>query len=1258
MPRGNYTIRYPGDLPITAHREAILGLLKQHRVVIIAGETGSGKTTQIPKICLEAGLAEKGAIVCTQPRRVAALSISKRIAEELEVPWGETVGAKIRFTDKTSRHTLIKVMTDGMLLAEIQRDPDLRRYAVIVIDEAHERSLNIDFLLGYLKNLLSRRRDLKLVVTSATIDTAAFSRAFDNAPILEVSGRLYPVETRYQPIDEWLEESGDVTFVDAVCRAVESILGENRPGDVLVFLPGEKDIREVRALLQKKGPPGIEVLPLFGRLTASEQDRIFSPSRQRKVILSTNIAETSITIPGIRYVIDTGLARISRYSAHTHTRRLPIEKIARSSADQRKGRAGRLSDGVCIRLYSEADFLSRPAFGIPEILRSNLADVILRMIAFRIGDIRTFPFIDSPSERAIRSGFDLLAQLGAIDEAHLLTPLGQELAHLPVDPTVGRMLLEARREGCVRELLVIAAGLSIQDPRERPMEQATQADTMHRQFQHPESDFLTLLNIWDAFHDELERLSQNQVRKFCKEHYLSYIRMREWRDIHAQLERALRELEAFHLNAQPAEYDQIHRALLSGLLSGVAQLETDNTYRATRSRTAHLFPGSTLFRKTARDRKSGKPKPVPKGTPGANWILCAEFMETSRLFARTAARIDPRWIARLGEHVLKRKYSDPLYDEDGERVLVRERLLLYGLEVSSQRVAYRRIDPAKATEIFIREALVANRLKTRLGFHEANWERIEHLRERQTRLRLGSGWELDEALFRFYAARLHHVASLGDLKAFLRDLHGGKESVLLASEEDLQTEALPEGDEAFPEMARFAGQSLPIDYVYRPGEAEDGATLKVPVEAFESVNPHQLDWLVPGYIEKRIDHLLRGLPKEIRRQLIPIGEVAKELSFEVRPSDGPLTDQLARLLDSSRGLRVCAADWKTDGIPDWLRPRLQVYDQNNKVIAAGRDWDQVNAQYKEALRQSLETGAGPDALAIWKTGQARHERPNLRPEDLPDLPEWIHLGDVAGLPVRAWPGLIHRDGVHLRLFPSLEKAANATPSGFQALCEEALGREIGWLQRDLSKDIRRAALGYAWLMDSSTLGAETWALLRRHLLRCEQPLPLRSATLESVTQRFREESRGIVPRVVDLLVEIAAKRDQVATLSGSIAAWQAELDSLVHRRFLQELDLSQLFHYPRYLEGLRVRIERARVSPQKDLEKARQLLPFIREYLSLKVPARDKEPLRWLIEEFKIQLFAQELKTPRKVSPKVIESMIVALRNKGLKPASPAAHTR
>ena len=1238
-------LRYPEGLPIVEHREAILRLIREHRVVVIAGETGSGKTTQLPKMCLEAGFGQRGKIACTQPRRVAALSVSRRIAEELGVTWGHEVGAKIRFTDKTRRDTLIKVMTDGMLLTEIQGDPDLRAYSTIIVDEAHERSLNIDFLLGYLQLLLKRRRDLKVIITSATIDTKTFSKAFDDAPILEVSGRLYPVEVRYAPVDELLEDTGEVTYVEAVARAIEDIIQSNRPGDILVFLPGEKDIREVREQLERRHLNRIELLPLFGRLTADEQDRIFSSSRFRKVILSTNIAETSITIPGIRFVVDSGLARISRYSTATHTRRLPIEKIAQSSANQRMGRAGRVSEGVCVRLYSEQDFSARPPYATPEILRCNLADVILRMLAFRLGDIRSFPFIEPPAERSIRAGFDLLEQLGALDEAQQLTPLGRKLAHLPVDPTVGRMLLEAQREGCVREVLVIASGLSVQDPRERPMDNAREADAMHARFRHPESDFLTLLNIWNAYHDEVERMTQSQLRKFCKGHFLSYIRMREWRDIHAQLETALKELREFRENTESAEYDQIHRALLSGLLSGVAEMEEGNNYRATHNRKVMLFPGSTLFRKG--ERKKGKIQATtPEGPrqPRAKWVLCGEFMETTRLYARTVARIDPRWILRVGAHVVKHRYTDPVYSEKSERVLARERILLYGLEVVSRQTGYLAVNPREATEIFIREALVEGRLLTHLRFHEANHALLETIRDRQTRLRTNAGWALEERLYRFYAERLQNIGSVGDLKAFLRDQHGGKEDFLFAEEADLLPSELEQGAlEAFPDTTELSGVRIDLAYTYKPGEEDDGATLKIPVEAFEKVDASRIDWAVPGYVRDRIEHLLRGLPKALRKQLFPLADAVQALALKVSPARGSLVEQLSQLLWDDYKLRVGPSDWAPDAVPEHLRPRLEIIDQKNRTVAAGRDWERVSEQYQQAVRAAFEKGEGRDRLQIWREGCQIHERHRLTVDSLPAMPTELTLGDLAGLPVKAWPGLaIEPDGIALKLFSTEAEAATSTPVAFQQLCADALGKELGWLQRDLRKELHRVAFGFAFMMDSQTLTDESFRLIRADLLSCPDCLPLDPAYARRIVERAPVQMRGLVPRYVDQLQAVVDGRQKVVDLAGLNSPWMAEVDALVHARFLRGMELSQLRHYTRYLEALRLRIQRSRQSPTRDAEKAQPVIAYIRRFAGLKASPAEKRRLRWLLEEFKVQVFAQELGTEGKVSPKVLEAAFAA----------------
>ncbi len=705
-------VSYAPELPITARKDEIIAAIRANQIVVIAGETGSGKTTQLPKMCLDAGLGRRAQIGCTQPRRVAALSISRRIAEELSVSWGREVGCKIRFDDRSSADTYIKLMTDGILLAEAQGDPQLSDYDAIIIDEAHERSLNIDFLLGHLKGLLARRTDLKLIITSATIDTQMFSRHFNDAPIIEVSGRVYPVEVIYETQNSASEEQGDISYVDAAVQATERIVYESTAGDVLIFMPGERDIRETSDLLEGRLGRDAEIIPLFGRLSSGGQQRVFAPSAQRKIVIATNIAETSLTIPGIRYVIDAGLARISRYNPRTRTKRLPIEPVSQSSANQRKGRAGRVQDGICIRLYSEEDFNARPAFTQPEIQRANLAEVILRMKAFRLGDIETFPFVQPPTPAAIANGYALLQELGALDAQRNLTPLGGDLARLPIDPTLGCMLLQSQQEHASRELLIIAAGLSIQDPRERPLDQKEAAATAHKRFADPQSDFLALLNIWNAVHDEWEKFrTQNQRRRFCRQHFLSYLRMREWQDLYAQLHDALDDLGTLRINESNAAYDAIHRSILSGLIGHVARREERNLYKAAGNRDATMFPGSALYERgekpaKGRDAKAQKnPPPKPKSNQ-PQWIVAGEIVETSQLFARTVAGIDPQWIYQLAPHSCKVAHQNPHWSVSSGRVLVEEVITLHGLEVIRRKVAYGNINPKDATAIFIRAALV------------------------------------------------------------------------------------------------------------------------------------------------------------------------------------------------------------------------------------------------------------------------------------------------------------------------------------------------------------------------------------------------------------------------------------------------------------------------------------------------------------------------------------------------------------------------
>ncbi|RYD32285.1 MAG: ATP-dependent RNA helicase HrpA, partial [Verrucomicrobiaceae bacterium] len=950
-------IRYPADLPISGQRDRIVDALRRHQVVIVAGETGSGKTTQLPKMCLEAGLGDRGRIGCTQPRRVAAMSISKRVAEEMQVLWGREVGCKMRFQDDTGPDTVLKFMTDGILLAEIQSDPLLRSYSALIIDEAHERSLNIDFILGYLKGLLQRRRDLKLVITSATIDTEAFAQAFGGAPVIEVSGRTYPVEIRYWPMagdsnGEAEEDggregagAGGDNLIEGTVRAVEDVFLESGEGDVLVFLPTERDIREARDVLEGGMGNSVEVLSLYGRMAGDEQQRIFAPGRKRRIILATNIAETSLTIPRIRYVVDTGLARISRYAPRTRTKRLPVEPVAQSSANQRAGRAGRIADGICVRLFSEEDFEKRPRFTQPEIQRANLAEVILRMKAFHLGEIEEFPFLNPPLPAAIRSGYLLLHELGALDDSHEMTPLGHELARLPLDPTLGRMLLQARHENVLPEILVIAAGLSIPDPRERPEEAREAATQAHKAFAHRTSDFLSLVRIWQAATEAGVWKGSNAMRRFCKSNFLSFMRMREWRDIHGQLADAMgwRGGDAPMRTADGPEADSVHRAVLAALLGHVALREERNLYKTAGNRQVQVFPGSHLHER--RERKAAKGA-APEKSRQPQWIVAAEIVETSQLFARTLAGIEPEWAAQVGAHLCEFRYSEPLWDEKAGRVLAQERVLLHGLELSRRRVDYGKINADAATEIFIRYALLEDTGAITHRFHAANRRLRDKLETVFARDRSQRTFLVLEALFDFYKARISGVSSVHDLNRLVHDRIKSEPDFLMATEADLTGGREEVCDpRLFPDAVRLGNSVLPVSYAYRPGGEQDGVTVQVSPELARHLTTGQTQWLVPGLRTEIAGVLLRALPKATRRRLMPYEHKIREIATEFDPGPGDFLIALSRFITNRYGIPVMAADWPPDSLPPYLRPRVEVIDASGggKVLAVSRDLDTIRS---------------------------------------------------------------------------------------------------------------------------------------------------------------------------------------------------------------------------------------------------------------------------------------------------------------------------
>ncbi|MDR0352123.1 MAG: ATP-dependent RNA helicase HrpA, partial [Opitutaceae bacterium] len=1122
-------IDFPPALPISERAEEIVAAIQAHPVVILAGETGSGKTTQIPKMCLAAGRGALGKIACTQPRRVAALTISRRVAEELGVPWGREVGCKIRFTDQTSPATLVKFMTDGMLLAEMQGDPMLRAYDTLIIDEAHERSLNIDFLLGHLRLLRHKRPELKIIITSATIDTAAFSKAFDDAPVIQVSGRTFPVEVVYAPLDGLGSDAAEddepqaraeaLHYIDGAVEAVGRIVAGDfaapagaasadaapagvasssiapaatpSTGDILVFMPAERDIRETADLLAaRRETRHCDIIPLYGRLANADQQRAFAPTQRRKIVIATNIAETSLTIPGIRFVVDTGLARVSRYAAQTRTRRLPIEPIAQSAADQRKGRCGRTAGGLCVRLYPETDYHARPRYAQPEIQRANLADVILRMQAFGLGDIERFPFINMPAAKAIRAGYALLEELGALKQggpsapappappaARHLTTIGRELARLPVDPTVGRMILQARQEKCLREVAIIAAGLSIQDPRERPLEKQTLADAAHRRFAHPDSDFLTLLNIWEAFHDEVETLTQTRLRRFCREHFLSYTRLREWRDLHAQLLDALK--NAAPAPAQPRRpssvrdglpddqtpdlafgapaYRAIHRSILAGLLGNIA-LRDDETgaYKSTHDRRVTLFPGSTLSprdkdkTRTRGDddtRAKSDPKRRPKRPPTPKAILAAEIMETTRLYARTCARLDPAWALELGAHLLKISHSEPYWDETQNRVLVKQRTRLHGLELDKRAVAYGRINPAHATELFIREALVNDTLAHPIAFLAHNRAVRAKLENLLTRARDSSYMNLDEAIYRFYAARLgaapaiptspaaaaaiHStsavpstaataavpyptltaISSLPELLALIRQRAPREPRFLEMDIEDLRPPDELSADAAtFPETIALENRVLPLAYAYKPGQHDDGVTIEIHVRDAATLTAAALDWAVPGHLAAKVEHYLRATPKTLRRAFMPLTATARSLAEQAAARDRltgrrePLIDALAAIIAERFRIQINTAAWAAKPPPEHLRVRVRLLDDHGAELYAGRDLDALRAAFS-ALQREASANASRETPAAWRRARTHWETPPQTAWTFGAIPARVRIGDQSGLPVEAFPGL-------------------------------------------------------------------------------------------------------------------------------------------------------------------------------------------------------------------------------------------------------------
>ena len=1225
------TPRYPMDLPVSARRAEIAEAIRDNQVVILCGETGSGKTTQLPKICMELGRGALGIIGHTQPRRIAATSVAKRLSDELSLPLGREIGYKIRFGDKSSPDNLCRVMTDGVLLAETQGDRLLETYDTIIIDEAHERSLNIDFLLGYIRMILPKRPELKVIVTSATIDTDRFSKHFSDAPILTISGRTYPVETRYRM--PMLEDGGatELDMQDSILAAVDECAGEGN-GDILIFLSGEREIRETAENLAKHRSPGSErtaILPLYSRLSGAEQQRVFEPYPGRKIVLATNVAETSLTVPGIRYVIDPGLARISRYSTRTKVQRLEVEPVSQASANQRKGRCGRVGPGICIRLYEEADFTSRPEYTDPEIQRSNLAAVILRMKSLRLGIIEDFPFIEPPDSRSIRDAHETLSELGALDPDGHLTKLGHDLAKFPLDPRIARIILGAQAENCLSEGLIIAAALSLQDPRERPHEAQDAADAAHARMRDQTSDYMSYLLLWDAFGHERKNRSGGKLRAWCRDNYLSYMRMREWGEVHGQLLELAQSI-GLKPSGRAALPEAIHRAVLSGLLSNIGSKTEDGDYAGVRGTRFNVFPGSALFRKS------------PK------WVVAAEIVRTTRVYARTVAGVEPEWIERLAGHLIKKNHADPQWSAHDGRVLAVEKGTLFGLELyKGRKVHFGVIDPVVSRELFIHHALVEGDSDIRGSFVEHNDELVERMRELETRMRRRNVFAEAEMRYAFYDARVpREVCTTHEFQRWRKIAERSESRILFMKPEDLVTPGIDlPGPHAFPDVVDAAGSKLRVTYTLAPSEDRDGVTTKLPVEALARADTERFAWLVPGLVEEKIEAMVRGLPKQVRRLLPTPQGLAKECVGAIAFAKGSLAEQVAEWVTRTTKVAVTAEMLREAPLPDHLRMRYEVVDADGKTLAAGRDL--------RAIRREIAGKLGDAAVAI---EDERWSRAKVTVWDFPDLPETVRI-DRNGLPLIAHPAL-HAEGgkVSLRLFDSREAAGMSHRGGVRRLAilatEDAFKRGTRFVPGIDQIALRAAALG-----QSATIRLDVEALIADRAFLGDAPTPLTKAEFDYAVDRGMrtlnkaiEESAALATQVymVAHAVQLELSREYPAAWRPTVLDMAEQLSYLLAPGFLGTVPWRWLTQYPRYMQAMLTRLKKL---PGPGLARDQKCMSEVSPYWSAwkamraaRVPsgaaAEAAEMYRWMVEEYRVSLFAQELRTVIPVSAKRLQEQL------------------
>jgi len=1258
-------IKLDESLPISAKADEIVRLIRDNQVVVLAGETGSGKTTQLPKLCLAAGRGTAGLIGCTQPRRIAARAVARRVASELGTQVGDLVGFQVRFADQVSDASLIKFMTDGILLAETQSDAWLNAYDTIILDEAHERSLNIDFLLGYLKRLLAKRRDLKLIVTSATIDTARFAAHFENAPVVEVEGRAYPVEVRWRPAPE----RGETSIAEQIVAAADEITTSDPRGDVLVFLPGEREIRDAHLALSRRKYRETEVLALYARLSAAEQDRVFRPGPQRRIVLATNVAETSLTVPRIRYVIDTGTARVKRYSQRNQLERLHVEPISQAAADQRKGRCGRVGPGVCVRLYGEDDYLQRPRYTDPEIMRSSLAGVILRMLALKLGDVAEFPFVEAPSERAIGDGYRRLAEIGAIDADRKLTTLGRTIARLPIDVALGRMLVEAEQRGALRELLVLASFLSIQDPRERPADARQAADQAHAVFADPKSDFAGVLKLWTAYTTAHEELTQSKLRDWCQTHFLSFLRMREWRELHRQLlllvtdelkwtldkaqpdplpfkgragegmvsasrkREASREnhphpnppLEGEGLRAEAGRYEAVHRCLLSGWPTQVGMKGERGTYRSTRERSFSIFPGSSLA-------KSQPP-----------WVLAGQILDLQKVYGMLCARIEPQWIEQEAAHLVRKSWRDVHWSKKRGAVVAFEQVTLLGLTLVEKRaVTFGKQDPKQAHDVFVREGLARGEIDARADFVRANARVLAEAHELEAKRRRTGLVRDEDALATFFAGKIpDDIYTAAALDAWYRSATPQQQAALRWSLADVLAESPGIGVREFPAQLEVAGHKLRLTYRFVPGDPADGVTLHVPLALVNAVPAARCEWLVPGLLPEKVAELIRALPKALRRNFVPAPDFARAFAEAETPRDEPLASALAAYLARVTGVAIGAGDFAPAELPMHLSMNFRIHDDAGRTLAESRDLAEIQSQWTGAAR-----------VAFSRRADVELTREHVEAFDFDEIPDRV----ISPGGLTAFPALVDLgESVALRVFERRDEALAAHRAGVERLLRQALADRVKHARRQLP--LRNALmLKWAPLGSAESLRADLVEGALRELVaardldvRTRDAFDRLSEDIARVLFATAMERLAIVEEIIAGYAELKPLMEPplLGFARANYDDLRDQLGELLHPGFVRETARARLAHFPRYLRAMKLRAERLRQDPARDQARMLGVQLYWREYLKLRATHGDEaalEELRWLVEELRVSTFAQELRTAETVSPKRLGKLVEDLR--------------